>query len=122
MGSPLYHGFLCMAILIWDGKGDFKMKRKVIGLFTVMCILLSVSGMLFAADKDGKINLNTATKDQLLSIGIDPEIADEILEHKKENGEFVDIEELLDVEGVTPALLRQLKQKLYIEATAGCNC
>lgn len=96
--------------------------KKLIGLLTIVCILLAASGMLFADDKDGKINLNTATKEQLLSIGIDPEIADGILEHKEENGEFVDIEELLDVEGVTPALLRQLKQKLYIEATAGCNC
>lgn len=88
----------------------------------MVCILLMSSEVLFAEDKEGKINLNTATKEQLISIGIDPEIVEGIQKHKTENGEFVDLDELLDVEGMTPALLRQLKQKLYIEPGSGCNC
>ena len=75
-----------------------------------------------SVENGGKIKLNTATKEQLVSIGIDEKISDGILELRKENDEFVDMEELLDVDGMDAKLLRDFKKKLYIEAAAGCNC
>lgn len=98
------------------------MKRNITGLLIILYVLFALSGMVLADDNDGKFNLNTVTKDELVSIGIDPEIADGILELREENGEFVAIEELLDVDGVTPEMLRDLKQNVYIESAAGCNC
>jgi len=85
----------------------------------MLCLTVSVS---FADDKAGKINLNTATKEQLVSIGIDAKMADAILKLRKENGEFVDMEELMDVDGMDAKILRKLKKKVYIEAAKGCNC
>lgn len=73
--------------------------------------------------KDGKLNLNAASKEDLVKIpGISPELADRILEQRKQNGEFVDLQELLDIEGVDNKLLRQLKKKIYLEPASNCNC
>ena len=68
------------------------------------------------------LNLNTATKEQLVSAGLDEALASGILELRNENDEFVDIEELLEVDGMDPKKLRELRKKLYVEAAKGCNC
>lgn len=96
--------------------------KRLITCILLVCMLCLTTSVSFADDKAGKINLNTATKEQLVSIGIDAEMVDSILELLKENGEFVDIEELMDVDGMDAKMLRQLKKKVYIEAAKGCNC
>lgn len=93
-----------------------------------LCALLLLSLALGAAparaqDENGKLNLNTATQEQLVQVpGIKPELAKRILEKRKANGEFVDMDELLDVEGVDANLLRQLKERVYVKPAANCNC
>ena len=95
---------------------------RLITCILLVCMLCLTASVSFADYKAGKINLNTATKEQLVSIGIDAEMADAILELRKENDEFVDMEELTDVDGMDAKMLRQLKKKVYIEAAKGCNC
>lgn len=97
------------------------MKKLLVAMMSLSIILSGLSPVL-AQDKKGMINLNTATKEQLVSIGIKEEMADKILELRKENESFVDIEELLDVEGMDAKQLRKLKKKLYVQEVAGCNC
>lgn len=89
--------------------------------FAIVFILLAFAAGSFAGD-NGKINLNTATKEQLVAIGLDEGMAGDILELREDNGEFVDMEELLDVEGMTPQLLRKIKKHLFIKPAADCNC
>lgn len=97
--------------------------KKIIAMFFVGLMLLTSLSVCFAADdEDGKVNLNTATKEQLLEVGVDEGIADGILEMREENESFVDIEELMDVDGMTPKMLRQLKKVLFVKEVAGCNC
>lgn len=73
--------------------------------------------------KDGKLNLNAANREDLLKIDlIDEELADSILEMREENGEFVDMEELLDIDGIDNRLLRKLGKKIYLEPASDCNC
>ena len=89
----------------------------------ILTLFFMMAWPVFAADGNaGKVNLNTATKAQLEGIGLTSALADKILELRKENGEFVDIEELSDIDGVNAKLIRQLKKKVYIEAAAGCDC
>jgi len=95
--------------------------NKFAWCLSVLFILLAFAAGSFAGD-DGKINLNTATKEQLVSVGLDEGMADQVLELREENGEFVDMEELLDVDGMTPRLLRKIKKLLFIKPSAGCNC
>lgn len=89
----------------------------------VTLFLLVNIGLGFAADdKAGKINLNTATREQLIEIGMEETTADAVLELREENGEFVDLDELLEVDGIDAKMIRQLKKKAYIEGAKGCNC
>lgn len=98
------------------------MKKILIALTLMLALAVSATAV-FAGGNDGKINLNVATVEQLESIeGISPELAGKIIELREENGEFVDMSELLDVEGVDNALLRQLDKFLFIEAASDCNC
>lgn len=98
------------------------MKKILIALTLMLALVVSATAV-FAADNDGKINLNVATVEQLESIeGISHDLAEKIIELREENGEFVDMSELLDVEGVDNTLLRQLDKYLFIEAASDCNC
>lgn len=98
------------------------MKRLIIALIFVLSVVFT-SLPAFAAENDGKINLNKATVEQLVTItGISQELAEAIIEQRTENGEFVDIEELLEVDGIDSSLLRQLKKFLFIEPASDCNC
>ncbi|HKI80462.1 MAG TPA: helix-hairpin-helix domain-containing protein [Pseudodesulfovibrio sp.] len=98
------------------------MKKCIIAL-TLLLTLALCAAPAFAADNGGKINLNVATVEQLEAVdGISHELAEKIVELREENGEFVDMSELLDVDGVDNALLRKLNDFIYIEAASDCNC
>ena len=98
------------------------MKKIIIALTLVLALALAAAPA-FAGDNDGKINLNIATVEQLVTIdGIDQEMAEAIIELRKENEEFVDMDELLDVDGVDATLLRKLGKFLYLEPASSCNC
>jgi|APHig6443717497_1056834.scaffolds.fasta_scaffold135555_2 competence protein ComEA len=87
------------------------------------CSLVLCSGLALAQDKDGRLNLNAATQEQLVKVtGMKPDLAKRIIEHRKAKGEFVDIDELLDVKGVDNNLLRKIKQRVYVKPAANCNC
>ncbi|MDD2220058.1 MAG: helix-hairpin-helix domain-containing protein [Desulfoplanes sp.] len=97
--------------------------KKYIVILALITALFVAATPGFAEDHDGKLNLNAITVEQLANVpGVSQELAQEIIDARTENGEFVDMDELLDVDGIDNSLLRQLKQHLYIEATSGCNC
>lgn len=98
------------------------MKKCIITLCLILTIALAAIPA-FAGDNDGKLNLNIATVEQLASIpGISKEMAQKVIELRSENEEFVDMEELLDVDGMNNTLLRKLSKHLFIEPASDCNC
>jgi len=88
----------------------------------VLVMLFFSTTLVMADDKAGKINLNKATQEQLMKAGISEELATSILELREENDEFIDIEELMDADGMDANALRKIKKHFYIEEVAGCNC
>jgi competence ComEA-like helix-hairpin-helix protein len=99
------------------------MKRKSILILVVWAVLMIFAGISLAADEKGKINLNTATADQLAKIpGLNKDLAKKLIDQRKKNGEFVDMEELLDVKGLNKDLVNNLKKYLFIKPASGCNC
>lgn len=63
----------------------------------------------------GKINLNTATKEQLDSLsGIGPSKAQAIIDYRNSQGGFKSIEELMNVKGIGQATFDGIKEQIDI--------
>jgi competence protein ComEA len=57
-----------------------------------------------------RININTAAASDLeLLPGIGPSLAQKIIEFRQENGPFETIEDLLDVSGIRPSKLEEIR-------------
>ena len=64
---------------------------------------------------DGKVNLNTASKEELLTLnGIGDVRAQAILKYREEHGEFRSVEELMEVEGIKKGTFQKLKDQIKI--------
>jgi competence protein ComEA len=69
-----------------------------------------------AVDPAIQLNINTATAVELEALpGIGPSLAEKIVEHREDNGLFNSVEELLDVSGIGPAKLDQLRDLIRID-------
>ena len=65
------------------------------------------------------VNLNTATKDELVALpGIGPAKAQAILDYRAQHGGFKTVEELKDVKGIGAKRFERLKGELTITKTA----
>ncbi|MGI6224983.1 MAG: helix-hairpin-helix domain-containing protein [Peptococcales bacterium] len=63
----------------------------------------------------GKININTATLDQLDTLsGIGPSKAQAIIDYRNSQGRFKSIEELMNVKGIGQATFDKIKNKITI--------
>ena len=62
-----------------------------------------------------KVNLNTATAEQLDTLpGVGPVTAQAILDWREENGRFGSVEDLLDVKGIGDATLAELRDHVSV--------
>ena len=81
------------------------MQRLLLALVFALC-----SGAALAA-----INLNSATKDELVALpGIGPAKAQAILDYRQANGAFKSVEELKDVKGIGAKRFEKLKAELTV--------
>jgi|AntAceMinimDraft_9_1070365.scaffolds.fasta_scaffold34312_2 competence protein ComEA len=84
------------------------MKRSVsrsIILFCVVIFIFSSVGISLGAGSE-KININTATAEQLTELkGIGPVYAKRIVEYRKTHGPFQKPEDIMKVKGIGPKLL-----------------
>ena len=63
----------------------------------------------------GRININTATVDQLTLLpDIGPKIAQRIIDYREKNGSFSSVEELLLVEGIGKKRLEELRDYITV--------
>ena len=66
-------------------------------------------------DTGGKINLNTATMDQLMEIpGVGEAKAKAILAYREENGGFSSIEEVMNIEGIKEGVFSKMKEYIVV--------
>ncbi|HEY1325910.1 MAG TPA: helix-hairpin-helix domain-containing protein [Casimicrobiaceae bacterium] len=78
------------------------------------CVLGLVSALACAA-----VNLNTATKDELVALpGIGPAKAQAILDYRAQHGGFKSVEELKDVKGIGAKRFEKLKAELTVTPMA----
>jgi len=85
------------------------MQRLLLALVFALC-----SGAALAA-----INLNTATKDELVALpGIGPAKAQAILDYRNAHGAFKSVEELKDVKGIGAKRFEKLKGEFTVVGTS----
>jgi len=85
-----------------------------------LCLGLALSSISVMAQKPAsaapeKINLNTATSEQLQSIpGIGPAMAKNILDYRTKVGKFNKIEEIINVKGIGEKKFQKIKDRLAV--------
>ena len=63
-----------------------------------------------------KINLNTATKEQLMTLsGIGEAKAEDIIAYRAENGDFQTIEDIMKISGIKEAAFQKIKDKIMVK-------
>ena len=62
---------------------------------------------------DGKININRATKEELMTLsGIGEAKADAIIRYRETNGNFGSIEEIMEIEGIKEGVFRKIEDRI----------
>ncbi len=96
------------------------MKKARIACVLVLCLGLVFSSVSVLAQKSSpaateKINLNSATAEQLQSLpGIGPATAKSILEYRTKAGKFKTIEEIINVKGIGEKKFQKIKDRLVL--------
>ena len=69
-----------------------------------------------AAGEDGKVNLNTADREELMTLsGIGETKADSILQYREEHGPFQSIEEIQQVDGIKDGTYQKIKDRITVK-------
>lgn len=65
--------------------------------------------------EDGRVNLNTATKEKLMTLpGIGEAKADSIIAYREENGRFSSIEDIKKIEGIKEGVFAKIKDSIVV--------
>ena len=74
------------------------------------------NGLDEADSSSGKVNLNTASKEQLMTIpGIGESKADSIISYREKNGAFSKVEEVMNISGIKDGLFEKMKEYITVE-------
>lgn len=79
-------------------------------LTLALLICFALSGLAAAA-----VNINTATKEELMTLkGVGDKRAQEIIDYRKQNGNFKSIDDLEKVPGIGPGLMKQIRSEVTV--------
>lgn len=93
-------------------------------LKTLAIAAMLVATCAFGAMAEGtKLNLNSATEQELAAVpGVGAELAKLIVDYRSDVGDLKDMDELLEVKGMTPDKLEEIKKGVTLEAIEGNEC
>lgn len=64
---------------------------------------------------DGLVNINTATRDELMTLpGVGESKADAIIKYREENGGFETISQIMNISGIKDGLFNKIKDKIKV--------
>lgn len=65
------------------------------------------------ANQDGKININKASKEELMTLpGVGASRAESIIQYREEHGDFRQIEDIMQVSGIKEGLFEKIKDRI----------
>ncbi|MEG0215936.1 MAG: helix-hairpin-helix domain-containing protein, partial [Hungatella sp.] len=68
-----------------------------------------------AGDEAKKVNLNTATKEELMTLkGVGEAKAEDILRYREDHGGFQSIEEIMEISGIKDAAFQKIKDDIIV--------
>ena len=77
--------------------------------------VLSLEEILQKDSADGKININKAAKEELMTLsGIGEAKADAIIRYRNEKGKFDSIEEIMEIEGIKEGVFRKIEDLITV--------
>ena len=89
--------------------------KSWISIIAVLVVIFAWLPNLWAADSQ-KININTASADELMDLkGIGEKKAKTIIDFRKNNGPFEQPEDLIKVPGIGPKTLEANKNRIAVE-------
>ena len=93
------------------------MQRRRMAVLTIVTVALMMSWVVPALAADlQKVNLNTATLEELMTLdGIGQKVAERILDFREKNGPFQKPEDLMMVKGVGEKIFDANKTKIVIQ-------
>lgn len=95
-------------------------KRISVACALILCLGLMLAPAAALAQKGKaasteKINLNTATTEQLQTLpGIGPSMAKRVIEYRTKVGKFNKIEEIINVKGIGEKKFQKMKDRLVV--------
>lgn len=82
-----------------------------------LMLIVSLSGMGFAAD--GQIDLNTSTAKELQQLpGIGKGLAKRIIDYRIANGPFKNVEDLIKVKGIGKKMFARMQDRLTVGSSS----
>ena len=76
---------------------------------------INQAALLQDEEQSGKVNLNTATKEELMTLaGIGESKADSIIKYREEHGKFQSIEDIKQIEGIKDGVFQKIKDLITV--------
>ena len=76
----------------------------------------TASGSENVSDGTGRVNINTATREQLMTLtGIGESKAERILEYREKNGSFQKIEDIMKIAGIKEGTFEKIKNSISVQ-------
>ncbi|KHE93611.1 MAG: ComEA family DNA-binding protein [Candidatus Scalindua rubra] len=89
---------------------------RKISVILIFVALVSFVGGFANAESNAKVNINTATAEELMSLkNIGKKKAESIVKYREEFGSFTTIEELKNVKGVGDKIFNKIRDQIVVE-------
>jgi competence ComEA-like helix-hairpin-helix protein len=93
---------------------------KTVVVLALIALLTGFGGSVMAADEGGKININTASVDELTQlVNVGPAYAERIVEYREAHDGFDAVEEITEVKGIGPKTLADNIDRMTVGTPEG---